>query len=302
MYKYITIQCIYVENKVSSFLEKYKRQPKIYIDLPSNGVYYNNTVIQDSQYTQIPIFGMNTMDEIMLKTPDALFSGQATVDVIKSCAPLILDPWNLVGFDIDYVLMAIRIATYGETMPITANCPKCNSENTADIKLPSILDSLQKHEPTKTLTLKDLTFNLRPLNYREFTDFSRESFIIEKQLVQLERAELSDEEADKQRQQLFDARTKLNLKLTLRHVATISAGEDQETNLEEIEKFIVNNDSEFYGQLQTSVQQINDAWGMPKFDMKCSNENCGNIYQTGISVDYASFFGTNSFRSRNLIS
>ena len=287
---------------MSSFLEKYKRQPKIYIDLPSQGVYYNNGIVQDCQYTQIPVFGMNTMDEIMLKTPDALFSGQATVDVIKSCVPLIIDPWSLVGFDIDYVLMAIRIATYGEEMPITANCPKCSAENTADIKLPAILDGLASHEPTKQIHLKDLTFNLRPLTYKEFTEFSRESFVIEKQLVQLEKAEITDEEADKQRQALFDARTKLNLKLTLRHVSTISSGDQQETNLAEIENFIVNNDSEFYGELQTSVSQINDAWGIPKFDMKCSGEDCDQVYKTGVSVDYSSFFGTNSFRSRNLIS
>ena len=118
---------------MSSFLEKYKRQPKIYIDLPSKGIYYDNTIVQDSQYTQIPVFGMNTMDEIMLKTPDALFSGQATVDIIKSCMPVILDPWRLVGFDIDYVLMSIRIATYGESMGITATCPKCTHANNVDI-------------------------------------------------------------------------------------------------------------------------------------------------------------------------
>ena len=59
---------------MSSFLEKHKRQPKIFIDLPSNGQFYDESVIQDQQYTQLPVFGMNTMDEIMLKTPDALFS------------------------------------------------------------------------------------------------------------------------------------------------------------------------------------------------------------------------------------
>ena len=59
---------------MSSFLEKYKRQPKIYVDFPSKGLYYNGDIVQDQQYTEIPVFGMNTMDEIMLKTPDALFS------------------------------------------------------------------------------------------------------------------------------------------------------------------------------------------------------------------------------------
>ena len=95
---------------MSSFLENYKRQPKIYIDLPSKGIYYTQgNVVQDNQFTNIPVFGMNTMDEIMLKTPDALFSGQATVNIIKSCIPILTNPWALVGFDIDYVLMQLEL-------------------------------------------------------------------------------------------------------------------------------------------------------------------------------------------------
>ena len=287
---------------MSSFLENYKRQPKIYIDLPSKGIYYTQgNVVQDNQFTNIPVFGMNTMDEIMLKTPDALFSGQATVNIIKSCIPILTNPWALVGFDIDYVLMAIRIASYGEQMPITSNCPKCSTENETEIALNSVLENLASHEPTRNITLKELTFNLRPLTYQEFTEFSRESFSIEKQLINLEKADLSDEEATRQRQALFDLRAKLNLKITLRHIQTISAGDNVENNLETIEKFIVDNDTEFYNELSKSVSQINDAWSIPKFTVKCGGENCGNEYKTGISVDYSSFFGTNSFRSRNLI-
>ena len=291
-----------MENYVSSFLEKYKRQPKIYIDLPSKGIYYDSTVIQDSQYTQIPVFGMNTMDEIMLKTPDALFSGQATVDIIKSCIPVILNPWRLVGFDIDYVLMAIRIATYGESMDITAKCPSCMTENTLSIKLPGVLDKLASHEPQKSMTSGELTFNMRPLTYQEFTEFSREGFQYEKQLVQLESAEMSDEEKTKQRQNIFDARAKLNVKVILRHIATVSAGEQTETNIQEIEKFILDNDTEFFTSIEKSVSQINDAWSVPKYDVQCGGTNCDNKFKTGLTVDYSSFFGTNSFRSRNLIS
>ena len=81
---------------MSSFLQNYQRQPKIFIDLPSKGVFYDDTVLENGQHMQIPVFGMNAMDEIMFKTPDALFSGDATVQVIKSCIPTILDPWKLV--------------------------------------------------------------------------------------------------------------------------------------------------------------------------------------------------------------
>ena len=59
---------------------------------------------------------MTAKDEMAFKTPDAMINGQSTVDVIKSCVPNLLDPWKMVNYDTDAVLLAIRIATYGETM------------------------------------------------------------------------------------------------------------------------------------------------------------------------------------------
>ena len=104
---------------MGSFLEQHKRQPKLFIDLPSEGVHYDDTVCK--QVKSMAVFGMSAMDEIMLKTPDALFSGEATYQVMKSCLPDIIDPWQLIGYDIDYILLSIRIATYGEDLDITTN-------------------------------------------------------------------------------------------------------------------------------------------------------------------------------------
>ena len=71
---------------MSSFLEAYQRQPKLFIDLPSKGKFYQHgNTVADGQSVQIPVFGMNAMDEILFKTPDALFTGKATADVIHSC-------------------------------------------------------------------------------------------------------------------------------------------------------------------------------------------------------------------------
>ena len=67
---------------MSNFLKDKQRQPKLYIELPSLGRFYDGSIVQDQQYTQLPVFGMNAMDEILLKTPDALFTGEATVQII----------------------------------------------------------------------------------------------------------------------------------------------------------------------------------------------------------------------------
>ena len=69
-------------------LKQYFRQPKIYITLPSKGVFYSPDDIS-GLFENIPIYGMTGMDEIILKTPDALMSGESTVKIVQSCCPTI---------------------------------------------------------------------------------------------------------------------------------------------------------------------------------------------------------------------
>ena len=38
---------------MSSFLQEYQRQPKLFIDLPSRGKWYNDTIIKDAGYEQL---------------------------------------------------------------------------------------------------------------------------------------------------------------------------------------------------------------------------------------------------------
>ena len=47
-------------------LQKYYRQPKIYLDLPSKGNFYPKGAIEGDP-SKLPVFGMTAMDEIMFK-------------------------------------------------------------------------------------------------------------------------------------------------------------------------------------------------------------------------------------------
>ena len=92
-------------------LKKYTRQPKIYIDLPSKGKYYSDSVLYEDSYSNLAVFSMTANDEILYRTPDALITGQATAKNIQSCIPSILKPFNLVTLDVDALLLSIRLAT-----------------------------------------------------------------------------------------------------------------------------------------------------------------------------------------------
>ena len=98
----------------SNPLQKYFRQPKLYISLPSKGAFYPIGALEMPENKEVPVYAMTAKDELVFKTPDALLNGQATVEVIKSCIPAIKDPWNIPSIDLDTILVAIRMATYGE--------------------------------------------------------------------------------------------------------------------------------------------------------------------------------------------
>ncbi len=80
-------------------LGKYYRQPQIYIRLPSKGKYYGPDVFTPTETGEIPVLPMTAKDELSFKTPDAMMSGQATVDVIQSCVPNFKNAWKMVNFD-----------------------------------------------------------------------------------------------------------------------------------------------------------------------------------------------------------
>ena len=151
-------------------LGKYYRQPQIYIKLPSKGKYYSPDVFTPTETGEIPVLPMTAKDELTFKTPDAMISGQATVDVIQSCVPNFKNAWKMVNYDTDAVLIAIRIATYGETMEIAYTVPVSKESKEHTIGLPAILEELGSIELKDELTSKTgFKVKVGPLDYQTLT-------------------------------------------------------------------------------------------------------------------------------------
>ena len=165
-----------MENKNTNPLQKYFRQPKIYLSLPSNGKYYPAGSLEISETGEYPVFPMTARDEIMIKTPDALLNGEATVAVIKSCIPAIKEPFNMPAMDLDACLIAIRIATYGEKMEVNINVPVTNEEKAFDLDLRVMLDQFTNVDYDSIVQMDDLSIELKPLTYQEFTTTSKATF------------------------------------------------------------------------------------------------------------------------------
>lgn len=274
---------------MASFLYQHGRQPKIYIDLPSKGKYYDETVVQDAQYTQIPVFGMNTMDELMLKTPDALFSGEATASIIRSCIPYIKDPWKIVSFDLDHLLIAIRIATSGETLEFTTSCPHCATEADYNVNIVDWLDIFRNKNLIYEHTIKGLQVILKPLTYRTATEHAKEIYKIQRDFQTLNLAQQSTESASRLTQ-LNKMMNSLNLEMTISHVAAISNSEEIEKDSSIIIEFLKNTEADFYKQLAEHVKEMNNNWSLPKLQLQCISAECEKHFEKEMNMDYSSFF------------
>jgi hypothetical protein len=284
---------------MSSFLQEYQRQPKLFIDLPSQGIWYDDTVIENNRSEQLPVFGMNAMDEILFKTPDALFTGEATAQVIKSCIPSILDPWRLVGYDIDFILIALRIATYGDSIDLNTECPKCQTKNEHTASLNVLLQGFNGYQTSFNFELNGFKFNLKPITYKRTTDFSIEHYTYNRELYQIEKLDLSPEEKNKMSQELYAKSAQLNVRIALSHVESIEKDGNSEVDQEQIISFITNNDVEFYERIKSGISDLTSKWNIPAFDAECSG--CGHKFKSAIELDYSNFFGVKSLISRNLL-
>lgn len=245
-----------------SILSKYKRQPKIYLTLPSGGKFYAENPMEKSGSGEIPVYSMTAKDELLIKTPDALMNGEATVEVIKSCCPLISDPWQMPIIDIDAVLIAIRIATYGEQMeinvPITGIEPVETETFTMDLR--ALLDGMQGKTWTTEFTLGELTFEIAPLTYKQSTDLYQGTYESQRLASIMQRDDIPDQEKMEAFKEGFKKLSAQNLELVLKHIKAIKTEDGSEANPKAIREFFDNTDKETFTQVSDFLEKNRNDW------------------------------------------
>ena len=189
-----------VANPLSSFM----RQPKIYIRLPSGGDYWPEGSLAPTETGEYPVYSMTAKDELLLKVPDALMNGQAVVDVIQHCIPNIKNAWNVPNIDLDIILIAIRLATYGEmmTVPLTLG-NDLDLEYQVDLR--NIMDQLMsqvKWDPVVPIN-QDLTVFVKPVNYKAITKTAIQSFETQKIIQMVNDDNISEDQKVKLFQESF---------------------------------------------------------------------------------------------------
>ena len=279
----------------SNPLNKYFRQPNIYVTLPS-GASYPSHVLTPSQSGEIGIQPMTAKDEIRFKTPDALMNGEGVVEVIQSCVPQIKDAWQVKSYDLDTLLIAIRIATYGETMDFTFTVPGANEKVTHSQNLPAVLDQIKGTTIESEIVLGDgLKIAVKPLTYKDMTSASLQTFQQQKMYSAVQDSELPDEDKSKRFNESFKALTDLNSSILLKNISTITMQDGTAvSDPAQIKEFMDNANAKLIKEIETKIIVLRTQGAVKPLKLKATEEQIKKgapaTYEVPITFDTANFF------------
>jgi hypothetical protein len=276
-------------------LKKYFRQPKLYLKLPSSGNFYTEGALEKTDNGEYPVFPMTARDEITMKTPDALLNGQSTVEIIQSCMPNIKNAWAIPTIDLDAILIAIRVATYGEKVDLEIRLPNTDivKEYTADLR--QALDKLLNAAFDPVVEVNEsITAYIKPLNYESFSKNSLKSLEEQRIFNIVNSQELSDDQKMAHFNKSFRILTDITISNVAECLVKIVTPDGEVSDPAFIKEFIDNADKEFFTNITKHLELQRDKFQMPMFKIETSEEEraqgAPESFESPIVLDASNFF------------
>ncbi len=276
-------------------LQKYFRQPSIYVTLPS-GADYSPQVITPAESGEIGVMPMTAKDEIRFKTPDALMNGEGVVEVIQSCVPQVKDAWQVKSYDLDTLLIAIRIATYGETMDINFTVPGSNEQTSHTVNLPALLDQIRTVTIKENFQLEDgLKITVRPLTYKDMTTASQQTFQQQKMYSAIQDAQMPEADKVKKFNESFKALTDLNSSIMLKNISSITLQDGTEiSDGDQIKEFVEKANAKLIKEIENKIIEMRSQGAVKPLKLKATEDQIKQgvpaTYEVPVTFDTANFF------------
>lgn len=277
-------------------LMQFMRQPKIYIKLPSNGAFWDNGSIVIPENKELPVYSMTAKDELTFKTPDALMNGQGIVEVIQSCIPNIKDAWCTPTLDLDAILIAIRIASYGSDMEITHIVPNTTEQVEHIVNLTQCLDSIYSRTNwNEEVVINDqITCYIRPLTYRHMTQTSLKAFEAQKIMQVINDDKIEDAQKLSLFNKSFSNMTDITVSLIADSIYAIKTPDQVVEDSAFILEFVQNADRDVFDKINKRINELKETNGLQPMSITSTPEQVAQgapeTYEVPIGFDNSAFF------------
>lgn len=271
-------------------LSNYFRTFKLYMKLPSGTTYYTPDVISFTDSGEIGVMPMTGKDELALKNPDGLLNGEALIEVLSSCVPMLKNPRKLLTNDIDALITAIRYATFNDALETELSCPKCTFGNVFKLDLQYALDGMVSLDPEYVVNLETgISVFVRPYAFPELLKSLHSNF----EQTKLQRAVESQNLTDEQRSAIFGKAFKeiatIRFDLMLGSIEKI-IDESKGVNVVDkkfIKEFLYNIDKKSLDKISDQISLINQIGIKRTFTAHC--EKCEHDWESEIDFNPVNF-------------
>ncbi len=269
-------------------LNKYFRQPAIYVKLPSEGKFYPAGTLDMPTNKELPILPMTALDEVISRTPDALFNGSAVTTIFSSCVPNIKDPWSIPQIDVDLLLTAVRIASYGHEMEISSKCPHCEVENDFVLDLRTIIDRIKTPDYNNKVIIGDLELSFKPLSYFQVNESAKRQFEEQKAMQLSAEGSLTESEKLSVLSLALSNITKLTIDSISDSIERIKTPDGVVEDPIFIKEFFANCDSSVFARIKDHAVALRTSTEMEQLKLNC--KDCEKEYTQSFTLDMSNFF------------
>lgn len=278
-----------MDQKPSNPLTKHFRQPAIYLKLPSGGQFWDEDAIRLPMNGEIAIYPMTTRDEITLRTPDALMNGAGVVSVIQSCCPDIINAWRMPSIDVDAVIIAIRIASYGDVMTFNSRCPQCSEIHDYGLSLQQVLSRIRMPNYEELVDLDGLKIKLYPQAYFNLNEGNILQFEEQKLMQAIQNTDLPEEQRSVEIAKQVERIVTVNIKTLTSSTEYVQLDDGtQVADKEFLREFYTNCSGHVTKSVQEKLAKLNSEGAVKPMHVAC--ESCSKEFDIQVTFDYASFF------------
>jgi hypothetical protein len=267
------------------------RKPKLAVRLPSVGRFWPKGSLNVSESNEYEVYSMTAKDEILLKNPGTQSGGQAVVNVIHSCIPSITNAWETPGIDLDAIMIAIRIATYGPILktPVEVN----GITHYVDIDLPEVLDSVLNNSTWNEQLILDngMVIFLKPLPYKQISKAGVEATETQKIMNVVNDEKLSEDKKLEMFKESFVKLTDITIGVVAESIFKIIT--DDGTTVEDskfINEFIQQCDREVFNQIRVRMNELGENASIKPITVSATDEMLanGSLEQVEVSITFNS--------------
>jgi len=180
------------KTEANPLLADVENYPHITVTLPTRGLFYDDDMFEEgTDPNELEAHAFSMWEEVHYNNPFAIMSGKASTKMAKTVAPAILKPAELCSYDIDMLMLAGRLASYGDKMKVTLTCnnpdekarmtgegddvvyAKCDAKNDMEINIQELMNTYPMIDSTDDWRIElpnGQLVLLRPALYRDIIE------------------------------------------------------------------------------------------------------------------------------------